>query len=102
MNIKTATKKGSNAHRNRVRDPFYQSKQYKAWRKEVIAQSNGCCVHCRDPKIKNENGTYARIVKPGKVTDHIIPIKKGGAKLDVSNGQYLCSYHNNVKTAKDK
>ena len=34
-------------------------------------------------------------------TDHIVPILKGGAKLDFSNLQSLCRRHNAIKTAND-
>ena len=101
MYIKTLVKKRSNEHRN-INDKFYQSREYKAWRKEVIKKSNGMCVHCLDPEIVNENGRTGRILRSGKFTDHIQPIKKGGAKLDPKNGQYLCPYHNHKKTATDR
>jgi 5-methylcytosine-specific restriction endonuclease McrA len=38
---------------------------------------------------------------PVHTTDHIVPILKGGAKLDFSNLQSLCRRHNAIKTAKD-
>lgn len=64
---------------------FYQSKEWKAVRL-IVLQSNPFCVMCE---------------KPATLVDHIIPIRSGGAKLDVSKLQGLCVACHNKKTALD-
>ena len=73
------------------RDPFYDSP---AWRKtsKKHLSLNPLCVSC---------------VKKGKVTaavhtDHIIPIEKGGSRLDPENLQGLCLKHHSSKSAKER
>ena len=36
------------------------------------------------------------------MVDHIVPINKGGAPLDMDNLQSLCSHCHAAKTARDK
>ena len=52
--------------------------------------------------IKNKDGSYTSQVNPGKIADHIVPITKGGSKTDINNGQFLCRYHDSIKSLKDK
>lgn len=40
--------------------------------------------------------------KPTHTTDHIVPIREGGAKLDMDNLQSLCKSCNARKTAKQR
>ena len=39
---------------------------------------------------------------PAQMVDHIVPINKGGAPLDLNNLQSLCNHCHAVKTARDK
>lgn len=92
-------------HRNKKTDPNYynyNSTAHKKWRKKVAEKSNWLCVHCLDPSIQNKNGTVSKQIHPGKIADHIKPIKAGGAPLDVDNGQFLCRYHDSKKSVTDK
>ena len=62
-----------------------------AWRKlrKIVLEKNPLCVHC----LENDG-----VVKQADVVDHIVPIKKNGAKLDESNLQGLCHKCHNRKT----
>lgn len=64
------------------------------WRKAAkrFKQSNPICVKC------DEVG----IVTPVKVVDHIIPINRGGEKLNEANFQSLCESCHNKKSALEK
>jgi 5-methylcytosine-specific restriction endonuclease McrA len=39
---------------------------------------------------------------PVHTVDHIVPINKGGATLDLENLQSLCKRHNAIKTRNDR
>ena len=39
---------------------------------------------------------------PAQMVDHIVPINKGGASLDIENLQSLCNACHARKSAKDK
>jgi hypothetical protein len=54
--------------------------EHRAWRKQVLAKSNGLCVACL------ARGRTTR----GRVADHIIPRSIGGAQYELDNGQALC------------
>lgn len=58
---------------------FYNSKEWIKVRK-IKLQMNPLCEECK------KNGTFVKAV----IVDHIIPIKQGGAKFDLSNLQCLC------------
>lgn len=60
---------------------------HRRWREMVLAR-DPLCVMCK------ANG---RIV-PATVADHIVPIKRGGARFDMDNGQGLCHDCHNRKT----
>ena len=64
------------------------------WRKVAKAhkRANPLCVEC----------LQLGITEPVAITDHIISIDDGGAKLDVNNLQSLCAKHHNSKTGKNK
>lgn len=70
---------------------FYQSA---AWRKlrRVKLQRNPMCEECE---------RRGRIT-PAQMVDHIVPINKGGAPLDMYNLQSLCNACHARKSAKDK
>ena len=92
-------------HRNKKDSPNYynyNTKAHKQWRKKVAEKSNWLCVHCLDPNIKNKDGSVCKRITPGKIADHIKPIKAGGSPLDVDNGQFLCRYHDSKKSIEDK
>lgn len=72
------------------------SKFYNSWPWRIAAKryklANPLCVEC--DKIG--------IVTPVKVVDHIIPINKGGERLDKANFQSLCESCHNKKSAGEK
>lgn len=70
---------------------FYNSPQWQRLRKKKLSQ-NPLCEHCeREGRVT-----------PATVVDHIVPIKEGGAALDINNLQSLCRYHDDVKGLKDR
>lgn len=70
---------------------FYNSRTWRKLRRSFLDE-NPLCVTCE------ANGE----VTPATVADHIVPINKGGAELDVSNLQPMCARCHNAKSAKDK
>lgn len=76
---------------NRSNQSFYNSTK---WRKlsKAFKVLNPLCVECLQ-----EGKTT-----PVDITDHIEPIDKGGAKLDVANLQSLCHSHHNKKSGRSK
>ena len=66
---------------------FYRTAPWRKLRKLVL-DKNPLCVHC----LKED------IVKPADVVDHIVPVKRGGDKLNESNLQGLCHQCHNKKT----
>lgn len=75
-------------HHNKA---FYQST---AWRKlrVVKLQQQPMCEEC-----ERSGGLV-----PAQMVDHIVPINKGGAALDIANLQSLCNMCHGSKSAKDK
>lgn len=69
---------------------FYQST---AWRKlrKVKLEKDPLCEEC----LKKDIHT------PAKVADHIVPINRGGAALNITNLQSLCDRCHNVKSARE-
>ena len=76
------------AHHN---TDFYQSRRWRSLR-SLKLQQNPLCEECE------KNG----ILRPADMVDHIVPINKGGAPLDMSNLQSLCNRCHAIKTARDK
>lgn len=70
---------------------FYQST---AWRKlrALKLEQEPMCEEC----LKE-----GRLI-PARMVDHIVPINKGGASLDIDNLQSLCNVCHARKSAKDK
>lgn len=70
---------------------FYQST---AWRKlrAVKLEQEPMCEECL--KVGR--------LTPAQMVDHIVPINKGGAGLDMDNLQSLCNACHARKSAKDK
>lgn len=69
---------------------FYQSTAWRELRALKIEQSP-LCEECQRKGIT----TLAQVV------DHIVPISKGGAKLDIENLQSLCNPCHNSKSGKE-
>jgi len=70
---------------------FYQSRQWRELRKLKLEQTPLC----------EECFRHGRTT-PAQMVDHIVPINKGGAPLDINNLQSLCNQCHAVKTARDK
>lgn len=83
---KTRTNKGYQSSN----DPFYQTKEWKAFRRNYL-NTYPLCTICDE---------HDEVVE-ATVLDHRIPINKGGAKWDYNNLQGLCKKHNAIKTALD-
>lgn len=76
--------------RRHANTEFYQST---VWRKLrlVKLEQQPLCEEC----LKRDRHTPAQIV------DHIVPIDRGGAPLDLKNLQSLCNRHNS-KSARER
>ena len=70
---------------------FYQSTAWRKLRAEKLRQ-NPICEQC----------IRIGLIIPAQVVDHIVPINKGGAALDIDNLQSLCHPCHNRKSAMDK
>lgn len=64
--------------------------KHRRWRRLILAR-DPLCQRCL---AKN-------LVVPATVADHIIPLRHGGARFDLANGQALCRACHAVKTAED-
>jgi hypothetical protein len=84
--IKINTKK---TYRKSARDPFYQSKEWKALKKTAESELSTLCPMCADEGVKKE----------GDVWDHEQQRKLGG-KDDVTNLRKLCFHHDAVNRAR--
>jgi 5-methylcytosine-specific restriction endonuclease McrA len=73
----------------KVRDSFYITPEFKAWREIVIGRAGRRCEKCG----RAERRMFA---------DHIVEVKDGGAKLDPANGQCLCGSCHTLKTNQEK
>lgn len=62
-------------------DPFYSSSTWLRVRLAHLSRQP-LCVICK---------------QPGRVVDHVIPRRLGGANFDKKNLQTLCDYHHNKK-----
>jgi 5-methylcytosine-specific restriction protein A len=88
-----------NEHRyddeNIVFTRFYKSRSFRKIRPTVKARASGLCQEC----LKQGK------IRPGKIADHIVPIRTGYGwlhRLDLDNLQWLCQDCHNKKTAKEK
>jgi hypothetical protein len=80
--------------RAKIKNPIYDTPQFRAWRTAVIQRAKGRCQAIDEygnscPKQQPHHRMYA---------DHIIELKDGGSLLDINNGQCLCSSHHELKT----
>lgn len=71
-------------------EKFYQSKEWRNLRR-VKLNINPLCEECF------RHNRYAM----AEVVDHIIPIKYGGARLDITNLQSLCKSCHSSKSARE-
>ena len=69
-------------------EPFYSSKVWKNLRAYKVSLNPICEVLGCNQIVHT--------------VDHIVPIKLGGKRLDLSNLQSLCKFHNFSKTAKQR
>lgn len=83
-------KKRKDSHASRSHDPFYQTKEWKAIRKQQLA-AEPLCAHCANER----RATLANTV------DHITPREQGGSDQPW-NLQSLCSSCHNKKSAKER
>lgn len=60
---------------------------HRKWRAAILAR-DPICKACH-----RERSTFA---------DHIVPLNQGGAKLDLANGQGLCSHCHQVKRGQER
>lgn len=70
---------------------FYQSTPWRKLRAQKLLM-NPLCEECERKGI----------LTPAQMVDHIVPINKGGAALDIDNLQSLCNPCHNRKSAMDK
>ena len=70
---------------------FYQSRKWRTLR-ALKLQKDPLCEECM----------RIGMLVPAQMVDHIVPINKGGAPLDLNNLQSLCNHCHAVKTARDK
>lgn len=68
-------------------------------------QANPLCEHCYTAACMHGAAVVVlgakRCIRVATEVDHVLPIHKGGAELDMSNLQSLCSDCHHVKTADD-
>ncbi|MFX3618733.1 MAG: HNH endonuclease, partial [Sporolactobacillus sp.] len=74
---------------------FYKTRAFRKIRPVVKAKASGLCQEC----LKQGK------IRPGKIADHIVPIRTGYGwlhRLDLDNLQWLCQDCHNQKTAKER
>lgn len=74
----------------KVAAPFYGSSEWKALREAVVAERG---AQCENPRCRRRGFVYL---------DHRVEIRDGGAPLDRSNLQLLCSPCHGAKTAQSR
>ena len=80
-----ANRNRNNEERVKEDTKFYHTTQWKKLRAWHIGQ-NPLCILCG---------------RPGRVVDHIVPIRLGGDRLAANNLQTMCDYHHNQKRGKE-
>ena len=82
------------ARRDRQRPPDHRpdstARGYDAtWERlsRMVRRERPVCEHCQ--------------VRPSRLVDHIVPLRAGGARLEIGNLQALCNRCHNRKTAGD-
>lgn len=72
-------------------DAFYSSKKWRMARGMQLRKFP-LCLDCKDMGI----------MEPAIVVDHVIPMSKGGAKLNSENLRSLCKPCHDAKTTKER
>ena len=76
--------------RDKAASSFYASDRWRKLRKQKLAR-NPLCEEC---------ARQSRIT-PATMVDHIVPIRQGGAALDMNNLQSLCWSCHSAKSIKE-
>lgn len=92
MNIKPLRDYKKQDHRGN--DPYYQTKEWKTTRLQVVERDKGLCQSCKRLGRIKAAGRYA-------VVDHIIPRKKGGHD-GLDNLELVCKQCHDIKSAKER
>lgn len=74
---------------------YNQNKEIPFTDLQVFSSQSPLRPYCRECIKENR-------IQPAFVLDHIVAIKDGGKPLDPSNLQWLCNYHHQSKSAKER
>jgi len=81
---------------------FYNGRRWRNYSKRY-RQLNSCCEVCNgEGRTTGVTLSYSHDLKRNVsdgVTDHVVPISKGGAVWDDSNHMAMCHHHHNRKRA---
>jgi 5-methylcytosine-specific restriction protein A len=78
----------------RPMNPTYNTLEYQAWRKQVVARADYRCEAVDKHGHRCTNATpHHRLY-----ADHIRELQDGGEPFNVANGQCLCAAHHARKT----
>lgn len=88
-------KKREPSHASRTHSAIYQTREWKADRLAHLTANPIC-------KGKDSTCEKDGIVVPATVSDHIIPVERGGAMWEWSNRQPLCASCHNKKSARER
>jgi len=83
-------KKYNRFQRDEFSKRFYNSREWKLLRRQKLAKDPLCEQCKREGRLT-----------PATVVDHIVPMKEGGACLDIKNLQSLCKRCHDSKTARE-
>jgi hypothetical protein len=74
-------------------EPFYLTKEYRAWRRAVVARAGRQCQWL-------DSGRRCRRAEPEHrmFADHVVEMRDGGKPYDIANGMCLCNSHHVKKT----
>lgn len=77
----------------KIKDPIYNSPEFRSWRTMVLARAGGRCEAIVDGYRCTRATPYHRMY-----ADHVVELKDGGNVTDLSNGMCLCYQHHSIKT----